>query len=289
MTDQEFRELPPGQLEIRAAKDGGSDGRTVYGIAVPYNQKMRIDSTLTEMFVRGAFDEQVNAGRFGGRVPYARNHLAHGGSVIGKTLLLRDDAAGLYGEWRVSNTPLGNETLELLKDGALDQQSIGFRDQAGGHRRESDGTVTRTKSMLTEVAVVVRGAYGEHAAVAGVRHESGQPCPTCGHAEPPAVSMENRAKLKEALARVMVPLELPELRNKSNLDNTANGRKLWDYYLKSPEGSSWAASPHPMTALMAALAANTLGKGLSPEEIAGLAANIFKAKFGIYPAQRKDV
>lgn len=172
----EYRTFTP-DLEVRSASKGG-DGRTIVGIAVPYGKSQRIDSRLTEQFARGAFNHQLRAAP---RVPFAREHMSLGGTLIGKTQLLRDDASGLYGEWRVSKTPAGEETLELVKDGALSDLSIGFRERQ--NRRLADGTIERTTADLREVSVVMEGAYGANAVVAEVRaHADDDPewqCPTC--------------------------------------------------------------------------------------------------------------
>lgn len=154
-----FRTFTP-DLEVRS----GGDGRTIVGIAVPYGQPVRIDSTLVEQFARGAFNHQLRAPH---RVRFAREHLQLGGTLIGVTKVLRDDAAGLYGEWYVSKTPAGDETLELVRDGALRELSIGFREVQ--NRRLPTGVVERVKADLREVAVVMEGAYGELAVATGVR------------------------------------------------------------------------------------------------------------------------
>jgi phage head maturation protease len=39
---------------------------------------------------------------------------------------MREDAKGLYVEAKISNTALGNEVLELMRDGVIDQMSIGY-------------------------------------------------------------------------------------------------------------------------------------------------------------------
>ena len=150
------------ELEILTRAKGG-DGRTIVGIAVPYARPQRIDPRLVEQFSRGAFNAQIKAAR---RVPFAREHMQLGGTLIGRTTL-RDDAAGLYGEWRVSATTVGDETLELVRDGALDELSIAFRE--GQNKRLPGGVIERLTAELREVAVVMQGAYGEMATVAGVR------------------------------------------------------------------------------------------------------------------------
>lgn len=159
MTQTLYRSFAP-DLHVRSA----GDGRTVYGIAVPYNAPVRIDDALVEQFARGAFNHQLHDPS---RVKFSREHVLLGGELIGAATVLRDDAAGLYVELRTSRTPKGEETLELVKDGALDQLSIMFRER--NNRRLSGGIVERVKADLREVAVVMEGAYGDLALAAGVR------------------------------------------------------------------------------------------------------------------------
>jgi HK97 family phage prohead protease len=159
MNETHYRSFSP-DLEVRS----GGDGRTIFGIAVPYNAPTRIDDSLVETFARGAFNHQLNRPN---RVKFAREHVLLGGEIIGAASMLRDDAAGLYVELRAARTAKGDETLELVKDGALDQLSIMFREAK--NRRLAGGVVERQTADLREVAVVMEGAYGELAAAAGVR------------------------------------------------------------------------------------------------------------------------
>lgn len=165
MTEEFTRTFGAG-LEILTRAKGG-DGRTVCGIAVPYNQPVRIDSRLTEQFARGAFNEQLRAAH---RVPFYYPHKPHGGTLIGRATTLRDDAAGLYAELRVSKTEKGDEALALIEDGALPDLSVGFR--ALQDRKLPGGIVERATARLTEVAAVEEGAYGELAAIAAIRSVS---------------------------------------------------------------------------------------------------------------------
>ena len=45
---------------------------------------------------------------------------------LGRATELRDDAAGVYGAFRISATRRGDEVLEMLRDGVLDSFSVGF-------------------------------------------------------------------------------------------------------------------------------------------------------------------
>jgi Escherichia/Staphylococcus phage prohead protease len=159
MTDYQYRSYQP-DLQVRS----GGDGRTIMGIAVPYQARTRISESRVEEFTRGAFNHQINAPQ---KVKFAREHILLGGELIGAASLLRDDAAGLYVELRTSKTPKGDETLELVRDGALNQLSIMFSERQ--IRRAGAGVVQVLKAHLGEVAVVMEGAYADQAAVVGVR------------------------------------------------------------------------------------------------------------------------
>lgn len=65
---------------------------------------------------------------------------------IGKPLLMKPDAKGLYVEGRISKTRLGDEVLELIADEVVDQMSIGFSVPAGKSTYNDAG-----KRIITEV------------------------------------------------------------------------------------------------------------------------------------------
>lgn len=163
-----FRTFTPQDIAVRA----GGDGRTIHGIAVPWDYPIRVDDRLNEEFAPGSFNHQVRAVE-SGRVGFEREHTELGGVLIGPTKMIRNDAAGLYFEARASKTPAGDETLELVRDGALRQISIAFRERPRGQAIRNDsqmGQVTRrTKADLKAIAVVRAGAYDDAAAVTGTR------------------------------------------------------------------------------------------------------------------------
>lgn len=173
MTDQEqgverqmeYRTFAP-DLELRR----GGDGRTIVGIAVPWDVIQPIDDRLTEVWRSGAFDHQLRAAN---RVRFANGHVDLGGKMIGGATLLRNDAAGLYGEWRVSKTRDGDEALELYNDGFLRQLSIGFRRRPGGDRYMPGGITERISANLFEVAMEHEGAFGEAAEILALRARAG--------------------------------------------------------------------------------------------------------------------
>ena len=157
--ETQYRSFAP-DLQVRSAQGG----RTVFGIAVPYDAPTRINDDLVETFARGAFNHQLDRPQ---KVKFAREHMLLGGELIGTATMLRDDPAGLYAELRVAKTPKGDETLELIKEGALDELSIAFRE--GKNHRLAGGVTQRLRADLREIAVVMEGAYGNLAVAAGVR------------------------------------------------------------------------------------------------------------------------
>lgn len=162
MSSMIHRSFTP-DLEVR----GGSEGRTVCGIAVPYDTPARIGSgpgAYDEVFVRGAF-ERTLAERGPQRVKLLAQHDGRA-LPLGRAEQLREDAAGLYAELRVSKTTAGDEVLELVRDGALDGLSVGFvpvRDA-----RPSPAVIHRLEVKLHEISVVAFPCYVD-ARVAAVR------------------------------------------------------------------------------------------------------------------------
>lgn len=189
-SEAQYRSYRP-DLEVRSS----GDGRTICGIVVPYLAPTRINDALVEQFARGAFNHQL---RSPSRVKLSREHYLLGGEIIGAGSMMRDDAAGLYMELRASKTPKGDETLELVRDGALSELSIMFRSRQD--RRLAGGITERVTADMSEVAVVMEGAYGELATVSGVRSATAGMGRSLSSEE-----AELRAKAEEYLAGAGLP------------------------------------------------------------------------------------
>jgi uncharacterized protein len=158
----------PAALHLR----GDDDGRTLEGPLLPWGVEARVldrGRLVTETFERGAL-----AGNDPTRVPLNATHTRDNQTLpIGVTVELEERADAAWGAWRVSKTALGDEVLELARDGVPLGLSVGFLEVPGGSRWSPDRKrVVRTRAALDHVAVVRVAAY-QGAAVAGVRAADG--------------------------------------------------------------------------------------------------------------------
>lgn len=78
-----------------------------------------------DIITKGAFSKTL--GERSGRVKILWQH----DLPLGKPTLMQEDEKGLYVEGYISKTRLGDEALELMRDGVVDQMSIGFSIPSG--------------------------------------------------------------------------------------------------------------------------------------------------------------
>jgi HK97 family phage prohead protease len=152
-------------------RDGG-DGRTLVGALLPWGVEALVldrGREVVETFERGALHDVDPA-----RVPLTARHPVDAQQLpIGVTTELEERADAAWGAWRVSKTALGDEVLELARDGVPLGLSVGFMEVAGGSRWSPDRRrVTRTRAALDHVAIVRVPAYAG-AGVQGVRAAHG--------------------------------------------------------------------------------------------------------------------
>lgn len=163
--DVVIRSFADADLTVR------SDGRTIYGLAVPFDSPTPIrdrEGDYHESFRHGAFSQTINSGALQRVKLYVKHNRQ---SVpLGRAVELREDPSGLIAALRVSKTTAGDEIIELVRDGALDQLSVGFRpvhtvwDDLGNHRGprttpSRGGVAVRTEVRLDEISVVDFAAY----------------------------------------------------------------------------------------------------------------------------------
>ncbi len=166
MSDLFWRSFADADIQVR------SDGRTIYGLFVPWDSPTEIRSEgepYVEAFQRGAFTRSIKSAEQGRKIPGFVEHGHRLGRLpVGIAQNMRDDASGLVGEIKVSETRDGDEAIALARDGALGSFSVGFA-PVKGKDVWSGRNVLRTEAFLGEVSLVTFPAYSG-AVVGGVRH-----------------------------------------------------------------------------------------------------------------------
>ena len=169
-------EQPTGELRFRKAtvSDVSFPERTIELVVMPYEEETLVEhkgKMIREIIARGAFE---GIQRRTSRIKVNRDHDER--RVVGRAVALhpsRDE--GLVAELRISNTPLGDETLTLADDGVLDA-SAGYLPMPGGEKWLTRSSVRILKGWLGHIAMVPEPAY-EGARVLAVRHK-GEPAAT---------------------------------------------------------------------------------------------------------------
>jgi len=91
--------------------------RTIEGYAATWD----LDKA-NDIINKGAFTKTINEGFPAGRVKMLWQHDA----PLGMPTEMFEDDRGLYVKGKISRTQLGDEALELMRDGVVDRMSIGF-------------------------------------------------------------------------------------------------------------------------------------------------------------------
>jgi len=170
-TVEEIQETPEDEAPDRglirrsfaAEFSTGGDGRTVDVRIVPYGEQItHVDglggmprgTPYTEEWMPGAFAHQVKAAN---RVLVNFEHQEGIGGIVGhgKALLERQD--GLYGSFAIHETPEGEKTLLLIREGAV--QGVSLEAFARKSIRTAAGVIKRVKADLHGIALTRRPAY----------------------------------------------------------------------------------------------------------------------------------
>lgn len=145
---------------IRATQtDIAASGRTLEGLALPWNLRARVSddggrSFYEESFAPGSADKSLNERAsfpLGYLHPWATG--APDKRPLGVVAFQRS-SQGLIFAAKVSRTQAGDEMLELVNDGAVRDVSIGFR----AMKQRSDGNhIIRTEIALEELSLAPVG------------------------------------------------------------------------------------------------------------------------------------
>ena len=152
-------------MEYKAAgielKDSAVDikARTFEGYAATWDLDL-----VGDVIKKGAFQKSIKENFPAGNIKVLWQH----DKPIGVPEEITEDSKGLYVRARVSDTQLGNEALELMKDRAVDQMSIGFTIPARKSQMNDDGQREIHEIKLMEFSPVTFPA-NENAVITGVK------------------------------------------------------------------------------------------------------------------------
>lgn len=216
-------EMIKRSFEIR---ETDAEKREVTGIAVPYDESFDLGNGKFERFAKGAVDTTSHVKLF-------RDHE----QIIGVVTEMNDSDAGLEIRAKISETTLGNETLNLVKDGAIRSFSVGFIPL----EEKTDGnTIIRTKVELKEVSLVPFPAYTK-AEVVSVREEKHQEDKSMENTTPDLVSQitEVRNHAEELERRLEVITS-----DKAATSPIANFRSFGEYVKAVSAGTEDGLAAH---------------------------------------------
>lgn len=119
-------------MEFKALnfKSEDIEGRTFRGYAATFDQDQAND-----IIKKGAFTKTLS--ERADRVKILWEHR----DPIGKPISMVEDEKGLLVEGLISKTRLGDEALELMRDGVVDQMSIGFVVPEGKSTQENNSRI----------------------------------------------------------------------------------------------------------------------------------------------------
>jgi uncharacterized protein len=135
------------------------DARTFEGYASTWD----VDQT-GDIIHSGAFAKSIQEGFPAKRIKILWQH----NQPLGMPLEMREDSNGLYVKGKVSKTALGDEALELMRDGVVDRMSIGFMIPKGKADYDENGTRHIREVKLLEFSPVTFPA-NEAAVITGVK------------------------------------------------------------------------------------------------------------------------
>lgn len=139
------------------ADDVSAETRVFRGYASTYDKDLGGDIILP-----GAFAKTLS--ERGERVKVLWQH----NEPIGRPVKMYEDEKGLYVEAKISKTRLGDEALELMRDGVIDQMSIGYSVPQGKSDYDEDGNRMIKELKLYEFSAVTF-PMNEKAFITGVK------------------------------------------------------------------------------------------------------------------------
>lgn len=176
------------QRDAKITRSSDNEERIIEALLVPYNTPTEIMPGYREQFAPGSIRQDETPPLL------FRDHEKPIGSIIE----ISESEEGCQVKARLSKTPLGEETWQLIKDGVLSRMSIGFilLKQETDHSDEELHTVT--EAVIREASIVPFPAYPQ-AAITNHRNQQKEEKETMSDQQ--FMTREEGEKLTERLDR----------------------------------------------------------------------------------------
>jgi HK97 family phage prohead protease len=125
------------------SEDVNESSRTFAGYASTWDEDLGGD-----IISKGAFNKTMQERADRVKVLWQHNE------PLGMVKSMRTDSKGLFVEGKISKTRLGDEAIELMQDGVIDQMSIGFSIPAGKSEYNEKGNRLIHEVKLYETSLV---------------------------------------------------------------------------------------------------------------------------------------
>ena len=141
--------IPTQQITVDAAAANGMPRRSISGIAVTYDETATVSDGTQVRIMQGALPVD-------GKNP--KLFWAHkSDQILGQVVERVDTPQGMMFIAKISNTSLGSDALEMVKDGTIDAVSVGINPI--DFEYDSEGVMIVKKASWTELSLVSQGAF----------------------------------------------------------------------------------------------------------------------------------
>jgi len=158
--------LTPTMITVDAAAAEGLPRRSISGVAVTYNEIATVSDGTQVKILQGALPVE-------GRNP--KLYMQHQSElIVGQVVERVDTPEGMLFTAKISATRLGDDAMEMVKDGTISEVSVGINPTKFSY--DDDGVMVVKEASWTELSLVSQGAF-EGAIITQVAASIPQPEP----------------------------------------------------------------------------------------------------------------
>jgi len=141
--------LTPTLITVDAAAAEGSPRRTISGVAVTYDQIATVSDGTQVKILQGALPVE-------GRNP--KLYMQHQSDlIVGQVTERVDTPEGMLFTAKISATTLGNDAMEMVKDGTISEVSVGITPTK--FKYDDEGVMVIEAAQWSELSLVSQGAF----------------------------------------------------------------------------------------------------------------------------------